>query len=179
MGAPYLFSREDTGEIVEVDFVTMMDQKDGYITLDDGMTARRRTDLEDERDGMLQREKFVGAPQRRAMLSENMGFGQHQLGEMKRSLEASGIRGIEFVRDAAVPQFYNVKCSDPKAFDRYAEHRGYVVRNRTVGNAIDEWQLRKAEERAKSMGPPQVRKETRDWSQVGQAKKSRNEPAEE
>lgn len=115
----YRFRREDTGEIVEVDYATMIQHSYGWITLPDGVKAKRVHD----QPRMKMRTKCVrvGA---RPYISDTMGFGQHQWEDFEKDRVAHGFSDVEFVRDPTCPEFFQVKCSNAGARDRYAKHRG-------------------------------------------------------
>ena len=63
----------------------------------------------------------------------------------------NGFRGIEFVRDKDVPQFFQVKCSSRKEFDRYMKHRGMYDKNSSNGSSagITEKEINEAAQRIK------------------------------
>jgi len=119
--------RGDDGTEIEVDFETMMGQKDGYITID-GQSYKRVH----ENHRMSRRGTESGAP--KTILSDNLGFGQHQLAEMEADRVRSGVKGIEFVRDKSVPEFFQVRCDSPRAWAEYAKHRGFYDKNSRNGS---------------------------------------------
>jgi hypothetical protein len=123
----YIFRREDTGRIIEVDFSMMMDQDAaGYITLDDGVQARRCVHLEDPRAI-----RIGNAPDRNPtpeIVSDAMGVTCNQVEEMRQDAAKNGI-GVEFVRDPLEPTFYQAKFGSWKEWDRYRRHRGFTDNN--------------------------------------------------
>ena len=124
MKKKYLYRREDNGEIVEVDWETMMTQRNGYITLDDGVDAKRCVHLEDERYGKPERQSRKVLLDR-PIVSDNLGFGQHQYAEMEEDRRRNGFTDVEFVRDPHTPEFYQVHCGSRKSRDAYARHRSF------------------------------------------------------
>ena len=121
----YIYRREDTDELIEVPFSVMIEQEAGFITLPDGVSARRCLHLEIERDGKPERQKMAPACDRE-IVSDTLGFGQHQLDDFERDRQQHGFTGVEFIPDRDVPEFRRVKCSSQKEFERYLSHRGYV-----------------------------------------------------
>lgn len=135
--------RKENGEIVEVDFITMMvRQNHGMIQLDDGSWARR-----------MQEELPRAAPASAELayhpiISDSLGFPDQQLPLMQRHLEQSGLRGIEFVRDQHFGKFIQVKCQSEQAKLAYAASRQFVDQNSTNGSAamLSPDQLQRAQE---------------------------------
>lgn len=132
MERTYIFRREDTGELIEQPFSAVLQQDmAGYITLPDGAQAKRCVHLEE-----CQKRKVKQAPlPARPVVSDALGFGQHQLAEFEEDRQRNGFGGVEFVRDPAVPEFFQVKCSSRREFNRYARHRGYENKS-TFGGVI-------------------------------------------
>lgn len=144
MAKKYKFRREDNGKIVWVSFERMMQQQGGYITLDDGVAARRVHD--EHRIRRRAKEKRYGT---RDIVSDSLGFAQHQFEDFEKDRVAHGFTGVEFVRDPQVPEFYQVKCSSRDAFNRYVKHRGMVQKSGIGGVILSEDELRRAEQFAK------------------------------
>lgn len=143
----YLFIREDNGAVVEVDFPTMLAQdRAGYITLRDGVQARRSLHLETLRDGKRTRlpRKANATPPK--IISDSLGFGRDCLEEMERDRVANGFSGVSFVPDPQVPEFYQAHCSSRRDFLRYSKHRGYVVKNGIGGVRLSQEELDRAAE---------------------------------
>jgi hypothetical protein len=118
----YEFTREDTGEIVEVDYATMIQHSRGWITLPDGVQAKRVSSGSKRWRAGENIGKQYGA---RAYVSDSLGFGQHQWEEFEKDRQAHGFSDVEFVRDPTCPEFYQVRCATAQARDRYAKHRGF------------------------------------------------------
>ena len=143
----YLFRREDNGEVVEVDFATMMSAESGFITLPDGVSAKRCVGLEIERDGesrcrSVAEHAIVPPP----ILSDSLGFPEAQLQDFEADRKANGFTDVEFVRDKHVPQFFQVKFRGRAAWRRYVKHRGMVDKSRQSTVALSEDDLRRAGE---------------------------------
>lgn len=125
------------GEIVEVDFETMMNSRDGFVTLDDGRTAKRVN----VSSVKTKTTAPSGAPKQ--IVSDAMGFTDNQLAEMEQDRRANNFNGIEFRQDPAEPRFYQVVCSSERAKSEYMRHRGFVDQNSSNGSraGIDKKQL--------------------------------------
>jgi hypothetical protein len=137
----YLYRREDTGEVIEVPFAVMIDQKDGYITLEDGVLARRCLHL--ERDGQPEKTK-VDATTDRPIVSDALGFTEHQFEEFEQDRVKNGFSGVEFIRDPRVPEFFQVKCASRAEHERYVKHRGYVNKTGIGGVRLTQEDLDRA-----------------------------------
>lgn len=140
----YEFRREDTGEIVEVDFEKMMEQDAaGYIVLDDGASARRVMSPPKKAT-----ERQDGNANHKPPVSDAMGFTCHQLADFEEDRVRNGFHGVEFKPDPMCPEFYQVHCSSMSVYEDYMAHRGMYQKGRTKGNSLSEKQLRDAEEMA-------------------------------
>lgn len=131
----YAFRREDNGEVVWVDWPTMMEQKFGFITLPDGVEARRCVHLEEQPES-----SSASAPKHAGsmpVVSDSLGFPVQALADRKAQLkvlkEQHGIQGIEFRPDPQQPHFYQVHCASENARDEYAAKRNMVNRTGTLG----------------------------------------------
>ena len=126
-----IFRREDNDELIELDFATVMERQDaaGYVTLDDGVLARRCIHLE-QKAGRADRRAELDKP----IISDTLGVTAHQLAEMEADRKAHGFRGVEFVQDAAEPTFYQVKCDSVASWRAYMKHRGMADRNSKNGS---------------------------------------------
>ena len=118
--------KDDDGAIHEVDFATMMESKDGFITLPDGRLAKRVHD-------------FYPNPSKRVserteIVSDALGFPQQQIGQMQEHLKQSGCKGIEFTRDPDVKEFVQVKAGSQREFHRYMRSRGFNDMNSRNGS---------------------------------------------
>ena len=151
----YLFRREDDGEVVEVDFEQMMWQdRAGYITLPDGCQAKRCLHLELERDGRRVASRPIETGTPRTIVSDSLGFGEHQLADFEQDRQQSGFLGVEFVRDPQVPQFFQVKCSSRAEYERYVKHRGMVNKTGIGGVRLTQEDLDRAADLATRNIPP-------------------------
>ena len=122
----YEFRREDTDEIVEVDFADMMSATDGFLEIEPGVWAKRinRPTVK----------KLEQREQRTAIVSDALGFGVGQLEEMEADRKAHGHHGIEFRPDPDVPEFIQVHCGSERAKSRYMEHRKFTDQNSRNGS---------------------------------------------
>jgi hypothetical protein len=129
----YAFRRERDGNIVWVDWAAMLESQNGYITLADGTEARRCAHLE-------RRESRRGGPQVGGTpppaVSDGVGFPEQCLEKYQADLDSSRLTGIEFKRDPACPEFYQVHGSSRAALDRYIRHRGLVNRTGSLGGGL-------------------------------------------
>lgn len=117
------------GDIVSVEFDVMMNARDGFLTLEDGRTARRVTSPSSKSATA----PVVGAtPQ---IVSDALGFTDNQLAEMEQDRRANGFNGIEFRQDPMEPRFFQVVCSSERAKAEYMRHRGFTDQNSTNGSA--------------------------------------------
>ena len=134
--------RRDNGEVVWVDFETMMASSGTFLELD-GETYRRAYDLEIEEK--QQREKLIP---RASGLSDAMGFTKKALQDRVEHLRHTGIRGIEFKEDTHVPGFYQVQYDTEKARNKYAKSLGLREQNSRNGSGamLSESQLQSAKE---------------------------------
>jgi hypothetical protein len=124
-----IFRREDNGELIELDFATVMaKQKDGFVELDDGVLARRCIHLEQQAERAAKRAELD-----KPLLSDSLGFTSHQLAEMEADRVKHGHVGVEFIEDSGVEGYYQVKCSSPAAWRDYVAHRGFVDKNGSNG----------------------------------------------
>lgn len=144
MAKKYNFRREDNGKIVMVSFEEMMKQQGGWITLPDGTQARRVHD--ESRMRKKTKEVRTGS---RDIVSDSLGFGQHQLDHFESDRKAHGFDGVEFKRDPMVPEFFQVHCSSRAEFNRYVKHRGMVQKTSVGGVRLSDEELRRAEQFAK------------------------------
>lgn len=120
--------RSDSGKTIDLSFDEMLEATDGFHTAEDG-TVYRRVHGNHVRVRKAERQR-----ENTEIVSDAMGFGQDQLGEMQAHLEHSQCRGIEFVRDKDVPEFIQVKCSSEKAKREYMKQRGYTDHNSKNGS---------------------------------------------
>lgn len=142
----YQFRREDTGEIVEVDFETHMSQdRGGFITLPDGVKARRVNDFHNFKPSVEYQNANRTPPP-----SDSLGFTSHQLAEFEEDRVRNGHTGIEFKPDPMCPDFYQVHFASHQARDDYVAHRGMVDMNKTAGSGLSKKALLDAAEMVKN-----------------------------
>lgn len=129
MTSTYSFRRQDNGEIIQVGFQEMMTKDSaGFITLPDGVAARQVHEgvIAAPREGTA---SVVGKP----IISDALGFTEHQFPEMEAARQLGKFSGVEFVRDPQVPTFFQVKCAGPDEHRRYMEFRGMYDKNSRNG----------------------------------------------
>lgn len=168
----YIYRREDNGELIEVDFQIMMTQDSaGYIEImvpdtNAGSSnehptgrhivkAKRCVQLEIERNGKSKSqsdsctEQINSLRQEAPIVSDALGFAEHQHSEFEYDRERHGFHGVEFIRDPQVPQFFRVKFSSRTEWERYVRHRGMFDKNSRNGGGqpLDENSLKFAQER--------------------------------
>lgn len=145
----YRFRREDTNEIISVDFETMMTQDAaGFVTLDGGVRARRVNDFV-RPDRTIEPNNAPMPPP----VSDAMGFPMSQLTEFEEDRTRNAFHGVEFRPDPTCPaEFVQVHFASHAERDRYMRHRGMVDRNRTAGGALSKQDLEAAAEFAKNLG---------------------------
>ena len=119
----YKFRCEETGKIVYFPFEVMMKQKYGFLD-HKGKTYRR---VHEERHFIKKAEKAKN--HKAEIVSDTLGFGQHQFQDFEADRKAHGFTGVEFVRDKDVPQFFQVKVDSVKEWKRYIKHRNLVDKN--------------------------------------------------
>lgn len=129
MSKKYKFRREDNGRLIQVSFERMM-QADaaGYITLEDGVVARRCRDLEPPLARKAE-PRIRTDTLEKPIVSDALGFPQQQFDDFEADRLANRFTGVEFRRDPQVPEFYQVHFSDRGTWKRYVKHRGYADRN--------------------------------------------------
>lgn len=148
MSQTYKFRREDNGELIDVDFQTMMEMDAcGSITLPSGVQARRCRHLEqppvvhaEKNDKIVELEKPV--------LSDTLGFIPQQFEEFEQDRVKNGFTAIEFRQEPGVP-FFQVYCSSKAEYQRYMRHRGYsdMGERNGVGQVLTQHDLDSAQER--------------------------------
>lgn len=140
MSEQYEFRREDTGDLVSVDFETMMSAQDGLIEIEPGVWAKR---INRPSSRMT-----AGEQCQTRIVSDAMGFTCHQLQEMEADRKANGFKDIEFVASPETPEFFQVHCGSEQAKRRYMQHRGFTDRNSRngAGNVLDARMLEQAKE---------------------------------
>ena len=129
----YAFRRSDNDQIIWVDWSTMIDQQNGFITID-GVEARRCTHLEKStcRKLKIDPNNITSPP----AISDSLGFPEQCLAGRQRQLQELGCRGIEFKRDPKCPEFFQVHGSSRSALDSYTKKRGFVNRTGSLGGGV-------------------------------------------
>ena len=116
----YLYRREDNDQIVEVDFATMMSQVGGYITLPDGVQARRCVYLESQEQTAAEKRIKV-QPE---IVSDTLGVTDKAVNDFRANAEQYGYR-VEFKPDPTAPEdFYEAHFPSWREKQRYAAFRG-------------------------------------------------------
>ncbi len=137
---PYPF-RDDDGNIIYVDFDTMMGMDGmGFLKIGGTMTRRAR-DLEDKpvtTQGEVNHQVDH--------VSDSLGFTKSCLKGMIGQLETSGVKGIEFVEDPDVPNFYQVHASSKEAKLKYAKSRQFRDQTATDLAVLGPYDLKCAQE---------------------------------
>jgi hypothetical protein len=122
----YYARREDNGVLIEVTFEQVMDQQAGYITLSDGVLAKRCVYLEQDGKPLKTATKQTGpSPE---IVSDTLGCGMYQVEELREHARRNGCR-VEFTPDPEVPQFYQARFGSEKAKWEYAKSRGLHDKN--------------------------------------------------
>lgn len=117
--------KTDDGEVIEVSEEVAF-EAGSFLELPDGRLARRFN-----RPSSKMTAGKIG--ERKTIVSDAMGFGQHQLAEMEADRKAHNFTDIEFVPDPEIPQFIQVHCGSEKAKRKYMEHRQFTDRNSSNG----------------------------------------------
>jgi len=132
--------RKDSGEIVEVDYATMMLAKDGFLEID-GEWCRRFHEGGNIRKTL--REPSSSTPK---TISSACGCPESSV-EDWRNHARLGNHDVEFVPDPAEPTFYNAVFESEKAREKYIRARGFFDKNPHSGKAISPMDLEKAKQR--------------------------------
>jgi hypothetical protein len=136
-----LFRREDNNQVIELDFEKTMEQdRLGYVTLDDGVKARRCVHLELQREGKLRPKEGNASSVAPPIISDSLGVCEHQFAEFEADRVKHGFHGVEFVREPGVPEFFQAHFSSFAEKERYRKHRDeftglYKDRNSRNGSA--------------------------------------------
>jgi hypothetical protein len=126
----YQFRRTDNGEVVDVDFSTMMTMDAaGYITLTDGVLARRIN-----RPTMSRSVSDGTSVKQMPIVSDSLGFPAHQLAEMEANRQQYGLKGVEFRPDPTMPHFMQAHFGSRKDYLAYMRHRGMFDKNSRNGS---------------------------------------------
>lgn len=130
----YIFRRVDTDELIKLPFSAVLDQdRMGFVTLPDGVQAKRCVSLEQEHS---KPKKQVPVTIDRD-LTMSLGFSQKQLKDMEADRVKHGFTGIEFVADPQLPEkMVGIKCGSEKERERYIKHRGYFNQTGRISRAL-------------------------------------------
>ncbi len=132
----YIYRRTDNDELIEVGFEEMMNQKDGFITLPDGVLAKRCIALELQKYGdedTAKYEMLVPGGRPAPLVSDAMGVTYHQVDEMRQDAMAHKLN-VEFVQDPTEPTFYQAKFNSRRDWEQYVAHRGMYDKNSINGS---------------------------------------------
>ena len=147
--------RKDDGTLIDIPFSEVIRKQDGggIIQLEDGSYAKRCVQAELDRDGKGKKiaREDVKHSVNLTMISDALGFGEHQLAEFEADRKANNFQGIEFIRDPTERRFIQVKCNCPATFERYVKHRdqgsgNMVINNKVTGTLFSRADLEKASE---------------------------------
>ncbi len=143
MPTKYIYRRVDNEELVEMPFSAVLEQDQlGYITLTDGVQAKRCVHLEDYQ---AQKAKAVHCGINTHDLTFSLGFSKKQLPEMRAALEAAKLKGVEFYPDPQNANMVGIRCSDERARNAYIKHRGLYNRTGSLGGKLGKEDLAMAE----------------------------------
>lgn len=136
MSETYAYRREDDHRVEWVDFEhgPLAQDRAGFITLADGVQAKRCHGMEDRELKPTSKAppSAVGAP----VVSDSLGFPEQCLEGRQRQLQELGCKGIEFKRDPKCPEFIQVHGASRAALDRYTRKRGMVNRTGSLGGGV-------------------------------------------
>jgi hypothetical protein len=147
----YTFRREDTGEVIEVDFETMMQQDmAGFIHLElDGqqVTARRVRVIDDKGREVRTPPLAIACP----VVSDALGCIDSQVDELREQAKLHGFTGVEWKSDPHEPGFYQAHFSSVAERDRYASKMLMRDQGKRNGSAamLSRHDLERAKEIAK------------------------------
>jgi hypothetical protein len=118
----YIYRRLDTNELVEMPFSAVLEQDAlGYITLPDGVQAKRCVWLENV---PVPQAKAVHTGMDRHDLTFSLGFSKKQLPEMMEAAKRDGLRGVEFYPDPQNANMVGIRCGSEAEKNAYIKHRG-------------------------------------------------------
>lgn len=128
-GMMYQFAFEDNGEVIDVDFETMMTMDAaGYVEIC-GRVARRINRPSVRRE-VEQVSDHVNAP----MISDNAGFIEAALPQWEKWRQEHGFRSVEYRPDPQVPGFVQVHFHNRKERERYIKALHKHDRNSSNGS---------------------------------------------
>lgn len=124
----YQFAFEDNGEVIDVDFETMMAMDAaGYVEIC-GRVARRIN------RPSVRRETEQSGHQQAPMVSDSMGFIEAALPQWEQHRQEHGFKSVEFRPDPQVPGFVQVHFHNRAERERYIKARGLYDKNSTNGS---------------------------------------------
>ena len=123
----YPFRNTATDEVGEFGFEQMMQADVAGFVVVEGIEYRRVRGASYRRSGRVER---GSAP----IVSDTLGFPQHQLEDFESDRKSHGFGGVEFKRDPTEPTFFQVHCDSPQTWHRYMRHRGFDDRNSSNGS---------------------------------------------
>lgn len=125
----YQFAFEDTGEVIDVDFTTMMTMDAaGYIEVG-GRVARRIN-----RPSMRREVEAKGSHVHAPMVSDSLGFVAKALPQWEEYRQQHGFRSVEYREDPSVPGFMQVHFHNRHERDRYIRSLGKYDKNSANGS---------------------------------------------
>jgi hypothetical protein len=140
---PYIFRRLDNDKLVRLPFSAVLDQdRLGYITLEDGVQAKRCQWLEEESEPVKAKAVHTGI--NKHDLSLSLGFSKTQLAEFEADRIKHGFKGVEFYPDPHSPNMIGVKAGSEAEKERYIKHRGYFNKSSRNGSKMGKEELEMA-----------------------------------
>lgn len=134
----YQFRNEITGEVIEVDFETMMNQgAGGFLELEvDGQKVTFKRVHDDERSPSGKPIILAAPPKIISGLA--LGVFDTQVDDYREDAKKHGFTDIEFVpeKDFQETGFYEAHCTCPEQWARYVKHRGLPEGNGQTGSAV-------------------------------------------
>jgi len=118
----YKFKREDNGQVIEVDFATMMDMDAGGY-LEQEIDGQRVTLKRVHDKSHTEKIKAIplGIPPK--IVSDTFGCSAFQVNDFRENAKRHGFTGVQWVPepDFSDTQFYQAQFSGPEEKRRYAE----------------------------------------------------------
>jgi hypothetical protein len=140
----YIFRRTDSHELVEMPFSAVLEQDSlGYITLPDGVQAKRCLWLEDQDQASKSQAVHTGI--NRFDLTFSLVFSKKQLPEMRQAAKDAGFSGVEFYPDPQNPNMVGIRCSSEAERERYIKHRGCFNKTGSLGSTLGKEDIAMAE----------------------------------
>jgi len=139
--------RTDDGEVIDVDFATMMTMDAaGVITLPGGTTARR---IRDGQGSFRRQTETVTGGVQMEIVSDAMGVPAHAVEDYRRNAAEYGFKSVEFRQDPTSRHFYQAVFKNRAEYRRYMKHRGLRDQNSINGgaHAVSEAELSRLAER--------------------------------